>query len=77
MSEPTEAKLIYLRQGHPREAPELVVEPGGGIPAAVYVLRPSQLANLAIDATRIALSGWAHSAWAEMWARKFDYPERI
>ena len=52
---PIEVPVLYLRQGHPGVPAELVVSYGGD-PSMVYVLRPGQLANLAIDATRFALA---------------------
>lgn len=46
---------IYLRQAAPREPVELVINSGGGV-CIVYRLRRRQLARLALDATRMALS---------------------
>jgi hypothetical protein len=53
---PIEVPILYLRRGHPGVPAELVIGYDGD-PSMVYVLRPGQLANLAIDATRFALAG--------------------
>lgn len=45
----TEVPLLYLRRANPNEPVELVIGYGDHS-CTVYVLRPSQLAKLAVDA---------------------------
>lgn len=62
---------IYLREGADG-AVELCVG------SEVHLLRPGQLANLAVDSVRFALrSRILTPQWEAMWAKKFDYPERL
>jgi hypothetical protein len=75
MSEPTEAQTIYVRRSHPKHPPELVIVLGGNAEHAVYILRPNQVKCLALDLVKFAVTD--HSEWAQMWAKKFDHPERI
>ena len=75
MSEPTEAQTIYVRRSHPKDPPELVIVLGGEAEHSVYILRPSQVKSLALDLVKFAVTD--NSEWAQMWSKKFDYPERI
>ena len=75
MSEPTEAQSIYVRRSHPEDPPELVIVLGGEAEHGVYILRPSQVKSLALDLVKFAIAD--NSEWAQMWSKKFDYPERI
>ncbi len=52
---PTEVPSLYLRQTESGALTELVVDFGHDT-LEVYILRPSQLAKLAVDATRFALA---------------------
>lgn len=52
---PIEAPQLYLRQ-RAGELAELCIGYGNQELAAIYVLRPNQLKNLAIDATKMALN---------------------
>ena len=52
--EKQEAKVICLRRANPEELAELVIQPGNG-PSLVFVLRDSQVRNLARDAVEDAL----------------------
>lgn len=51
---PTEVPSLYLRQAASGGLTELVIDFGHDI-QEVYMLRPTQLARLAVDATRFAL----------------------
>ena len=75
MAEPTEAQSIYVRRSHPKDPPELVIVLGGEAEHSVYILRPSQVKSLALDLVKFAVTD--NSEWAQIWAKKFDYPERI
>jgi hypothetical protein len=52
---PTEVPWLYLRQTDPGGLTELVIDFGHDM-QEVYMLRPTQLAVLAVDATRFALA---------------------
>jgi hypothetical protein len=75
MSESTEAQSIFVRRSHPKDPPELVIVLGGEAEHSVYILRPSQVKSLALDLVRYAIVDG--SEWAQMWAKKFDHPERV
>ncbi len=75
MTEPTEAQSIYVRRSHPKDPPELVIVLDSEAEPSVYLLRPSQVRNIALDLVKFAITD--NSEWAQMWAKKFDHPERI
>lgn len=73
----TEPALCYFRQSHPRHPVELVISLDGKSAHTIYVIRDSLLAGLVRDGINFLLRSVAPSAWEKMWARKFDYPERV
>jgi hypothetical protein len=52
-SKPTEMPQIFLRQANKNEPAELVI--GDGNSSSIYILRYSQLKQLAFDAVMMAL----------------------
>ncbi len=54
MTDTTEMKLVYLRQGA-GDLPELCLGNGDGTLRMVIVLRPEQLAGIALEAVRLSL----------------------
>lgn len=74
---PVEPDLAYLRQSHPGSPVELVISLDGKNPHMVYTLRASILVGIMRDSAIFVARSIAPSSWERMWARKFDYPERI
>jgi hypothetical protein len=72
-----EPALAYLRQSHPGQPVELVISLNGKTPQMVLVLRWSLLAGIVRDGVNMLVRSIAPSAWEVMWAKKFDYPERL
>jgi len=73
----TEPALCYFRQPHPSYPVELVISLDGKSEHVVYVIRASLLGGLVRDGVNFLLRSITPSSWEKMWAKKFDYPERI
>ena len=76
-TKPIEPALAYFRQSAPGAVIELVISLDGRSPHTVYVMRPSLMGGLLRDGLNFFLRSLAPTSWEQMWARKFDHPERI